>query len=445
MPCKKTYTKEDIFRLANENGIEFIRLQFVDIFGIMKNVAITAAELEKALDGQMMFDGSSIEGFVRIEESDMYLRPDYSTFTVMPWFDNYKIARMICDIYRPNGKPFEGDPRYILRKAAQEAKEMGYEFYVGPECEFFLFQRDENGRPTTLTHDEASYFDLAPVDNGEAARIDIVKTLSDMGFHIEAAHHETAPGQHEIDFKYSDALSAADNIITYKLVVKVMAKKNNLHATFMPKPLNNYAGSGMHCNMSLFSGDRNIFFSETSHSGLSKEAEYFIGGILSHAKAISAITNPLVNSYKRLVSGYEAPVYIVWSMGNRSPLIRVPVSRGSSTRIELRSPDPSCNPYLALAVMLKAGLWGIKNKIEPPKAMDLNIFDMTNAEITARGIEKLPKDLDEAVGELLDDELIKEALGEHILKNFVRAKQIEWKEYSDLVHDWEIEKYLKMY
>lgn len=443
--AKKMYTKEEIVNLVKQKEIEFIRLQFVDIFGTMKNIAITSGELAKALDNKMMFDGSSIEGFVRIEESDMYLRPDLSTFTVLPWFEDYKIARMICDIYRPNGTAFEGDPRYILRKTMDEAKEMGYDFFVGPECEFFLFQKDENGKATTHTHDEASYFDLAPIDNGENARIDIVKTLLDMGFHIEAAHHENAPGQHEIDFKYSDALSAADNIVTYRLVVKVMAKKRNLHATFMPKPLNNQSGSGMHCNMSLFKNGENAFYDPSSETGLSKEARYFIGGLLVHAKAIAAITNPLVNSYKRLVSGYEAPVYIVWSMGNRSPLIRIPVARGVGTRIELRNPDPSCNPYLALAVMLRAGLWGIKNKVEPPAPEDSNLYNMTHKELKEKGIHKLPKDLDDAIDELLKDELIMEALGPHILENYVKAKRIEWKEYSNLVHMWEIEKYINKY
>lgn len=442
---KKQLTEKDIISMVSEKNIEFIRLQFVDIFGTMKNIAITTAELERALKNQMMFDGSSIEGFVRIEESDMYLHPDLSTFTPMPWFENYNIARMICDIYRPDGNPFEGDPRYILRSAIKEAKDMGYDFYVGPECEFFLFQRDDEGRPTTYTHDEASYFDLAPIDNGEIARIDMVKKLIEMGFQIEAAHHENAPGQHEIDFKYSDALSAADNIITFKLVVKVMAKRNNLHATFMPKPLNSECGSGMHCNMSLFKGEKNAFYDPTTPSGLSKEAFYFIGGLLAHAKGMTALTNPLVNSYKRLVPGYEAPVYIAWSMANRSPLIRIPVARGKGTRIELRNPDPSCNPYLALAAMLRAGMWGIQNKIEPPAPIDGNIYKMTDDEIKLNGIERLPGTLNEAIDELLDDELIRNAMGNHILKKFVKAKRYEWDKYTNTVHPWEIERYIKMY
>lgn len=441
----KNTTIEDIKNLVKEQKIDFIRLQFVDIFGTMKNVAITAGELDRALNNEMMFDGSSIEGFVRIEESDMYLRPDLNTFVVMPWFEDYKIARMICDIYRPDGMPFEGDPRYVLRHAIEEAKEMGFDFFVGPECEFFLFQTDEKGNPTTNTHDEASYFDLAPIDNGEIARIDMVKTLMDMGFQIEAAHHENAPGQHEIDFKYSDALSAADNIVTFKLVVKVMAKKNNLHATFMPKPLGNECGSGMHCNMSLFKDGKNAFYDETSENGLSKEAHYFIGGLLKHAKAMTAITNPLVNSYKRLLPGYEAPVYIAWSYCNRSPLIRIPVSRGIGTRVELRHPDPSCNPYLALAIMLKSGLDGIKNKIEPPSPIDCNIYNMTNEELLNDSVEKLPSSLEEALNDLKNDGLVIDALGKHIFKNYLKAKTIEWQEYNKEVHSWEILNYLKKY
>lgn len=441
----KTLTADDIKRLCIEKDIHFVRLQFVDIFGTMKNVAITVQQLDKALNNEMMFDGSSIEGFVRIEESDMYLRPDVSTFTVMPWFKNYNIARMICDIYRPNGQPFEGDPRYVLKSAIKEASDMGYEFFVGPECEFFLFQRDENGSPTTNTHDEASYFDLAPIDNGELARIDMVNCLMEMGFQIETAHHENAPGQHEIDFKYSDALRAADNIITFRLVVKVMAKQNGLHATFMPKPLNNECGSGMHCNMSLFKDGKNAFYDEKDINGLSQEAYHFIGGLLEHAGAMAAITNPLVNSYKRLVPGYEAPVYIAWSTANRSPLIRIPVSRGIGTRIELRNPDPSCNPYLALAVMLKAGLDGIKNKTKPSAPTDENIYHMSDEALCETGIKKLPSSLEEALNELSADELIKDALGAHVLDNYIKAKRIEWKEYKNLVHSWELYKYLKKY
>jgi len=411
----------------------------------MKSVAITIAELDRVLSEGMIFDGSSVEGFVRIEESDMRLCPDASTFTVLPWYNQHGIARMICDVYRPNNTPFEGDPRRILHDTIAQAKTMGYEFFVGPECEFFLFQCDSLGRPTTNTHDEAGYFDLAPTDNGELARIDMVKTLMDMGFKIEAAHHENGPGQHEIDFKYSDALKAADNIVTFKLAVKVIAKKYGLHATFMPKPLGSECGSGMHCNMSLFKNGINAFYDPKGTNQLSKEAYWFMGGLMRHAKGMCAITNPLVNSYKRLVPGYEAPVYIAWSMANRSPLVRIPSARNEGTRLELRHPDPTCNPYLALAVMLSAGLDGIQNKIDPPPMVDRNIYHMSDDEIKNAGIEKLPTNLNEALDALKEDELIKKTLGSHILENFMKAKKIEWADYSGAVHPWEIERYLKSY
>ena len=438
-------TADDVRRICKEKNIQFIRLQFTDILGMMKNIAITTDQLDRALNNEMMFDGSSIEGFVRIEESDMYLRPDISTFAELPWLGEYGIARMICDIYRPNGEPFEGDPRYVLRKALKRAGDMGYEFFVGPECEFFLFQTDEEGKPTTQTHDQASYFDLGPVDNGEIARIEMVEMLMKMGFDVEAAHHENAPGQHEIDFKYSDALRAADNIITFKLVVKVMAKKNGLHATFMPKPLNNECGNGMHCNMSLFKDGKNAFFDASDKNGLSTEAYHFVAGLLAHARAMAAVTNPLVNSYKRLVPGYEAPVYVTWSLGNRSPLIRVPVARGLGTRLEMRNPDPACNPYLALAAMLTAGLDGIEKKLDPPTARDENIYHMTEAERESLGIQNLPANLGEALSALQEDALVREALGAHVHDNLVKAKRIEWERYEKCVHDWEIERYLKLY
>jgi len=438
-------TNDDIKQMIKDNNISFMRLQFVDIFGQLKNVAITVAELDRILEQGMVFDGSSIEGFVRIEESDMHLRPDPNTFTILPWYKDHKIARMICDVYRPDGTPFEGDPRLILRNAIEEAKEMGYEFHVGPECEFFLFHNDSHGQPTTQTHDQAGYFDLAPTDNGELARIEMVKTLMDMGFQIEAAHHESGPGQHEIDFKYSDALKAADNIVTFKLVVKVIAKQFGLHATFMPKPLGAECGSGMHCNMSLFKGTANAFYDPNDASGLSKEAYWFMGGLMRHAKGMCAITNPLVNSYKRLVPGYEAPVYIAWSMANRSPLVRIPSARGLGTRLELRHPDPTCNPYLALAVMLKCGLEGIKNKIDPPAPVDRNIYHMTDADLKDANIEKLPQNLSAAIDALKEDDLIKQTLGGHILDNFLKAKSLEWADYSGAVHPWEVERYLKAY
>lgn len=436
-------TNDDVRNLAKELGVKFVRLQFTDIFGILKNVAITVEQLDKALDGEMMFDGSSIEGFVRIEESDMYLRPDPSTFVVFPWKPrDGAVARLICDIYNSDGTPFEGDPRYVLRRAVREAAEMGYTMNVGPEAEFFLFHVDNDGRPTTVTHDRAGYFDLTPVDLGEDARRDMVLTLEDMGFEIEASHHEVAPGQHEIDFKYSDALDIADKIVTFKFVVRTIAQRHGLHASFMPKPVFGIAGSGMHLNQSLMKNGNNAFYDPDAADGLSKDCLYYVGGLMRHAKAITAIINPTVNSYKRLVSGYEAPVYIAWSAQNRSPLIRIPAKKGMSTRIELRSPDPACNPYLALAVCLKAGLDGIRNQVMPPAPCNRNIYAMTPDERRKLGIENLPESLHEAIQELKKDELIQEALGEHVLNRFIEAKQIEWDRYRVQVHPWEIEEYL---
>ncbi|MDO4303274.1 MAG: type I glutamate--ammonia ligase [Bacillota bacterium] len=442
----KNYSKEDIMNLVNDEDVEFIRLQFTDMFGSLKNVAITASQLEKALDNKCMFDGSSIEGFVRIEESDMYLYPDLSTLEIFPWRPQQgKVARLICDVYRPNGDPFEGDPRYILKRAIKEAADMGYVFEVGPECEFFLFHTDENGLPTTLTHEKAGYFDLGPLDLGENARRDMVLTLEDMGFVIEASHHEVAPAQHEIDFKYDEALATADNIMTFKLAVKTIAKRHGLHATFMPKPKFGVNGSGMHINMSLSRDGKNVFDDPNDELGLSKEAYYFIGGIIKHMKGMTAITNPLVNSYKRLVPGYEAPVYIAWSATNRSPLIRIPAARGEGTRIELRCPDPSANPYLALAVCLRAGLDGIANKIEPPASVDCNIFELTSEEKKELGIEAIPGTLIEAVNEMEKDEFVQGVLGKHVSSKYIEAKKAEWANYRSQVTDWEINQYLNQF
>lgn len=439
----KQYSKEEIMKLVEEEDVEFIRLQFTDIFGTMKNVAVTSSQLEKALNNECMFDGSSIEGFVRIEESDMYLYPDLNTLEIFPWRPQQgKVARFICDVYRPNKTPFEGDPRYILKKVLQEAKEMGYTFQVGPECEFFLFHTDDNGLPTTITHEKAGYFDLAPLDLGENARRDIVLNLEDMGFIIEASHHEVAPAQHEIDFRYDEALSTADNIMTFKLAVKTIAKRHGLCATFMPKPVYGVNGSGMHTNMSLSKDGRNLFADENDPLGLSREAYNFIAGIMEHIKGMTAITNPLVNSYKRLVPGFEAPVYIAWSATNRSPLIRIPAGRGESTRVELRSPDPSCNPYLTLAVCLAAGLDGIKRNLSPQKAVDYNIFHMTDEERQKAGIQCLPGTLLEAVEALEQDEFIKNVLGEHVAANYIKAKKAEWLSYRSQVTEWEINQYL---
>ncbi|MBE3588788.1 MAG: type I glutamate--ammonia ligase [Thermoanaerobacteraceae bacterium] len=439
-------TNDDVRNLARELGVKFIRLQFTDIFGVLKNVSITVEQLDKALDGELMFDGSSIEGFVRIEESDMYLRPDPATFVVFPWRPrDGAVARLICDIYNADGTPFIGDPRYVLKRVIGEAKEMGYSMNVGPEAEFFLFHVDSDGRPTTMTHDRAGYFDLTPVDLGEDARRDMVLTLEQMGFEIEASHHEVAPGQHEIDFKYADALDTADKVVTFKFVVRTIAQRHGLHATFMPKPIFGIAGSGMHLNQSLMKDGENAFFDPGAPMQLSETALFYIGGLMKHARAITAVTNPTVNSYKRLVSGYEAPVYIAWSSRNRSPLIRVPAKRGNSTRIELRSPDPACNPYLALAVCLKAGLDGIKNRIAPPPPCDRNIYAMTDREREELGIGCLPQSLKEAMDELVRDEVIREALGPHVFDRFMEAKQIEWDRYRTQVHPWELEEYLTKY
>ena len=437
------YTKEDIFQMVEEEDVEFIRLQFTDLFGTLKNVAITASQLEKALNNKCMFDGSSIEGFVRIDESDMYLYPDLDTFTIFPWRPQQgKVARIICDVYCADGTPFEGDPRYILKRQIGKAAEMGYTFNVGPECEFFLFHQDENGQPTTITHEKAGYFDLGPVDLGENARRDMVLTLEDMGFEIEASHHEVAPAQHEIDFKYDEAMNTADNIMTFKLAVKTIAKRHGLFASFMPKPKFGINGSGMHINMSLSKDGKNIFDDVNGELGLSKEAYYFIGGIIKHMKAITVIMNPLVNSYKRLVPGYEAPCYIAWSATNRSPLIRIPASRGQETRVELRNPDPAANPYLALAVCLAAGLDGIKKEIEPPAEVPENIYELDDDERESRGIESLPADLHDAIGELKKDAFIQEVLGQHITNKYIEAKEAEWMQYRTQVTGWEIEEYL---
>ena len=439
-------TKEDVLREAHENGVKFIRLQFTDIMGVLKNIAIPIEQLEKALDNEMMFDGSSIEGFVRIEESDMYLRPDPNTFVVFPWRPaEGGVARLMCDVYNPDGTPFIGCPRNTLKRAIAEAEELGYTLYVGPELEFFLFHVDSEGRATTITHDKAGYFDMTPVDLGEGARRDMVVNLEQMGFEIEASHHEVAPGQHEIDFKYSDALEMADKMVTFRFVVRTIAQRHGLHATFMPKPIFGIAGSGMHVNQSLFKDGKNAFYDPSDPAGLSKIAYQYIAGLMKHAKGFTAITNPTVNSYKRLVPGYEAPCYIAWSGQNRSPLIRIPAKRGPSTRIELRSPDPSCNPYLALAVQLRAGLDGIKNNLTPPSPVNLNIFDMGEAERRQMGIDSLPGDLKEALMELKNDEVVKDALGEHILDRFVHAKTKEYDDYRLTVHKWEIERYLETY
>ncbi len=437
---------EDVERIARENDVKFVRLQFTDLFGQMKNVAITVDQLDKALRNQCMFDGSSIEGFVRIEESDMYLRPDPATFTTFPWRPSSgRVARLVCDVHHPDGSPFEGDPRRVLKRALAEAEAMGFTFNVGPECEFFLFRTDDEGKPTTETHDKASYFDLGPSDGGEDARRDICLTLEEMGFEIEASHHEVAAGQHEIDFKYDDALTSADRIMTFKLVVKTIANRHGLAATFMPKPVYGINGSGMHTNLSLFKNGKNAFDDPSDPLGLSKTAYSFIAGLMEHVRGFAAVTNPLVNSYKRLLPGYEAPVYIAWATRNRSPLIRIPAARGASTRVELRSPDPSCNPYLALAAILAAGLDGVKRGLVPPPAVERNIFEMGPAERTAHGIGTLPGSLAEALDALVADPLVVSALGEGLVEKYVQAKREEWDDYRTAVHPWETDAYLARY
>ena len=442
-----SYSKEDIIRMVKEEDVEFIRLQFTDIFGQLKNVAITASQIEKAVNDQVMFDGSSIEGFVRIDESDQYLYPDLDSFAIFPWRPSHgRVARLICDVHDPDGKPFVGDPRHVLKRALKRAEEMGFDaFNVGPEAEFFLFQTDDEGKPTTRTNDEAGYFYLGPLDHGEGTRREICMALEQMGFEIEASHHEVAQGQHEIDFKYADALRTADNIMTFKLAVKTLAQKNGLHATFMPKPIFGINGSGMHTNMSLFQGGKNAFYDPDDPKGLSKEAYSFIAGLLAHVKGMAAVTNPLVNSYKRLVPGYEAPCYLAWSASNRSALIRIPAARGQSTRVELRSPDPACNPYLELALCLAAGLDGIEKGLTPPPEVTENIFDMNAADRKVHGIDSLPDSLEEAIHALEADPLVLDTLGEHVAANYIEGKRKEWEEYRTRVSSWEREKYIINY
>jgi len=437
---------EDIIGISEEQGVKFVNLQFADVLGMPKNVAITIDQLPKILENGCLFDGSSIEGFVRIEESDMILRPDPETFAILPWRQQGgRTARIICDVCMTDGSPFAGDPRHVLKKALAQASDMGFSFNVGPECEFFLFQVDSNGNPTTATHDEAGYFDLAPIDMGEEARRDICLALEEMGFEIEASHHECAQGQHEIDFKYADALKSADNIITFRAVVKTIAKRHGLYATFLPKPIYGIPGSGMHVNQSLFKNGKNAFCDEADPLGLSRIARNFIAGLMVHARGLTAITNPLVNSYKRLVAGYEAPVYIAWATKNRSPLIRIPAARGEGTRIELRNPDPACNPYLALACMLTAGLDGVKHDMKPPAAVERNIFAMSAHERSALDIKALPGSLHEALEAMMADGLVISTLGNHVVTKFTEAKQREWEDYRQHVHQWELDNYLKVY
>lgn len=442
----KKFTSKDVLKMVEENDVKFIRLQFTDVFGVLKNVAVTARQLPGILEDGAMFDGSSIDGFARIEESDMILMPDADTFEIFPWRPQQgKVARLICDVLTTDGTPYAGCPRGVLKKALAQAEEMGYTMNVGPECEFFLFQQDEEGNPTLITHDQGGYFDMAPVDKGEDARREICLTLEDMGFEIEASHHEVAEGQHEIDFKYADALKVADAIMTFKMVVKTIAQRHGLYATFMPKPIFGINGSGMHANQSLCTKDGNAFFDKSGELQLSDVAYSYIAGLLKHVQSIAAVTNPTVNSYKRLVPGYEAPSYLAWSAKNRSAIIRIPAARGAGTRVELRCPDPTANPYLAIALMLSAGLDGVKNGIKAPAPVNRNIFAMSEAEMTEIGVSSLPGNLYDALQAFKSNALVKDVLGDHIFEAYYNYKMKEWDDFRTAVHPWELDKYLTTY
>ena len=437
---------KEILALVEKLDVKYLQLTFTDVLGIAKNVEVPRSQFAKALDGQIMFDGSSIEGFVRIEESDMLLAPDLGTFRVYPWgAEDGLVARLICDIQNPDGSPFAGCPRTALKRQIARARAMGFEMMAGCEAEFFLFVKNGAGAPTTATHDVAGYFDLGPVDKGERCRRLIVSDLEAMGFEVEAAHHEVAPGQHEVDFRYAGALLTADDIVTFRQVVRSAAERYDLVATFMPKPIFGQNGSGMHTHQSLFKGERNAFWDPKAQWQLSTTALGYIAGLIEHARGFAAVTNPLVNSFKRLVPGYEAPVNVAWSMRNRSPLIRIPDRRETGTRIELRMPDPSANPYLALAVQLAAGLDGIERALTPPEPVNKNIFELTYREKRHHRIGDLPRDLHEALDELEQDRVILDALGEHIAGRFIEAKRAEWQEYITQVSEWEVRRYLGTY
>ena len=442
-----TAAETAVLERIEEENVKFVRLQFTDITGTVKNVSIPASQAEKAFTDGIWFDGSSIEGFVRIQESDMRLEPDPSTFAILPWRSNGDVAsaRLICDVVNTDGTPFEGGPRQVLKRVLAEAEEMGYTVSIGPEPEFFLFEKDENGNPTTKPHDTGGYFDLAPKDLATDVRRDIIFALEDMGFEVEASHHEVADGQHEINFKYDDALSAADNIATFRAVVRAVAEQAGLHATFMPKPIAEINGSGMHSHISLFDDDGNAFADPDDEFNLSETAYQFMGGVLEHAKAFTAITNPTVNSYKRLVPGYEAPVYIAWSGVNRSALIRVPYAAGESARFEIRSPDPSGNPYLSLAAVIKAGLDGIENDLDPGAPVREDIYEFDDETREEYGIETLPPNLGAAADALESDDLVIEALGEHVVEKFLEAARAEFADYQTHVSSWEEEKYLEKF
>jgi glutamine synthetase len=442
----ETPSQKELLARAKDENVRFLRLQFTDILGVTKHVEVPGSQFAKALAGDIMFDGSSIEGFVRVEESDMLLKPDLGTFQILPWSDpSSRVARVICDVAMPDGSPFAGDPRGVLKRQLDRAAALGYTMMAGMEAEFFLFRAGDDGSPSTVTHDVGGYFDLAPVDRGEDARRAMVDVLEQLGFEVEAAHHEVAHGQHEIDFRYADALRTADNISTFRLVVKTVAQQFGLVASFMPKPIFGKNGSGMHTHQSLFKGGKNAFFDEKAEWQLSRTALHYIGGQLKHARGMCAVTNPLVNSYKRLVAGYEAPVNVAWSIRNRSPMIRVPDRRGGGTRVELRTPDPSANPYLALAVMLAAGLDGIETQADWREPVNQNIWEMSYRERRRLRIDDLPHDLNEACDELEKDDVIQAALGDHVTRHFLDAKRQEWRDYITQVTAWELEQYLAKY
>jgi glutamine synthetase len=442
MATKAESSKENVLKIAKEQGVKFIRLWFTDILGFLKSVAITVEELERVLDRGIGFDGSSIEGFARIDESDMVAMPDPDTFCMLPWRPTeHTVARMFCDILKPGGEPFEGDPRYILKVNLKKAADLGYTFYVGPELEFFYFKDAVNPEPL----DQGGYFDLTPADVSTDMRRETILAIEEMGLKVEFAHHEVAPSQHEIDLRYTEALNMADNVMTYRLVVKQVAQKFGVYATFMPKPISGVNGNGMHVHQSLFKGERNAFFDKNDDYHLSKIGKGYMAGLLKHAPEITAITSQWVNSYKRLIPGYEAPCYISWARRNRSDLIRIPQyepGKEYATRVEYRSPDPACNPYLTFAVMLAAGLQGIEKGYELPAPVEENVFEMTEDERQRRGIETLPGNLFEAILITEDSELVRKALGDHAFYSFIKNKKIEWDLYSTQVTDYELKRYL---
>jgi len=449
MVMPKPKTKDEVLQLCTEYKVRFAKLQFTDVNGFLKAVTIPVEKLEDAIEHNVWFDGSSIEGFTRIFESDMYLKLDLATFVVIPWTrgTDTTACRIICDVYMPDGKPFEGDPRYILKRQIERVRAKGLEFFVGPELEFFLFKK-EDGKAKLIPNDKDGYFDQS-TDESNEIRNEMASTLMEFGMEVEALHHEVAPGQHEIGFKYSDPLTQADNAITFKFIVKAIAAKHGLHATFMAKPIAGLSGSGMHVHQSVFNdAGENLFFDATKEDWISDLAKSFIAGQISHIKAMTAVLNPTVNSYKRLVAGYEAPVYIAWGHTNRSALIRIPrvsPTKPKGVRCELRSPDPTCNPYLAFAVMIASGLDGVENGLTPPPVLDENIFHLSDEDALNKGVDTLPSNLEHALHHLAKDEVLKEALGAHTYRMFMSAKSAEWMAYKASVSAWEVEKYLELY